>query len=285
MKINTIVPEKQEYLRSLVDIDQSPKRLYFIGKIPEKRLPTVAIIGSRKPTAYGKEVTGRLAYELAAKGVVVVSGLAIGIDGLAHQGALEANGTTLAVLGNGLNQIYPSSHQQLAKNIIKNEGAIISEYEPSMPGLPHQFLERNRIVSGLSDAIIVVEAATRSGTLSTAAHALNQGREVFAVPGNITSPLSAGCNALIKQGATPLTSSADVLDVIAPQDSARQASLVLGDNREEAMIIELLQKGLRDGDELLEQSQFDPVLFNQTLSMLEIKGIIKALGANQWTLR
>lgn len=285
MKINTIVPEKQEYLRSLVDIDQSPKRLYFIGKIPEKRLPTVAIIGSRKPTAYGKEVTGRLAYELAAKGVVVVSGLAIGVDGLAHQGALEAGGITLAVLGNGLNQIYPSSHQQLAKNIIKNEGAIISEYEPSMPGLPHQFLERNRIVSGLSDAIIVVEAATRSGTLSTAAHALNQGREVFAVPGNITSPLSAGCNALIKQGATPLTSSADVLEIIAPQDNLRQAPLVLGDNREEAMLIELLQKGLRDGDDLLTESQLDPVLFNQTLSMLEIKGLIKALGANQWTLR
>ncbi len=285
MKINSIIPEEHIYLRSLHGIDESPKRLYFIGKLPEGRPPTVAIVGSRKPTGYGKEVAERLASELARQGVVIVSGLALGIDGIAHRAALSAGGMTIAVLANGLDQVYPSSHRQLAKDILSSGGAIMSEYTAGTPPLPHQFLARNRIESGLADAVIIVEAAIRSGTLSTAAHALNQGREVFAVPGNITSPLSAGCNALIKQGATPLTDSQDVLDIIAPGRQQEQARLILGDTPQETAIIELLQHGIRDGDELLEKTRLEAVEYTQALSMLEIKGIIKALGNNQWTLR
>ncbi len=284
MKINSITPEKHEFLSCLNAIDQSPKRLYFIGHLPEKRLPSVAIVGSRKPTAYGKEVAERLASDLARQGVVVISGLALGIDGLAHRAALEAGGLTLAVLANGLDQIYPGSHRQLAKDIVSSGGALISEYRAGTPSLPHQFLERNRIVSGLSDAIVVVEAAARSGTLSTAAHALNQGREVFAVPGNITSPLSAGCNALIAQGASPLISSDDVLDIVAPRKH-EQARLILGDTPQETAIIGLLQLGLRDGEDLFARSGLDAPAYTQALSMLEIKGVVKALGNNQWTLR
>lgn len=285
MKINIITPEKQEYLRCLEAIDESPKRLYFIGNLPAQRIPSVAVVGSRKPTAYGKEVTERIVSELARQGVIIISGLALGIDGLAHRAALDAGGVTLAVLANGLDQVYPSSHQQLAKEILAKDGALISEYEAGTPALPYNFLARNRIVSGLADAIIVIEAATRSGTLSTAAHALNQGREVFAVPGNITSPLSAGCNALIKQGAIPLTDSSEVLELIAPQFKREQIRLILGDTPEETTLIELLQHSIRDGDELLAHSNLDATIYTQSLSMLEIKGIIKALGNNQWGLR
>ncbi len=284
MKINRTSPEKQKYLQRVSTIDKVPKSLYFIGKLPETEVKSVAIVGSRKPTPYGREVAERLAYDLAKSGIIIVSGLALGIDGIAHRAALEAKGMTIAVLANGLDAIYPSSHRDLAKKIIENGGALISEYAPGTPALPHQFLERNRIVSGLADAVVVVEAATRSGTLSTAAHALSQGREVFAVPGNITSPLSAGCNNLIKQGATPVTGSEDILEIIAPQQEIAQTRLTLGDTPEEVVILQLLQNGVRDGEEVLIKSGLEAITFNQTLTMLEIKGQIKALGANQWTL-
>lgn len=147
------------------------------------------------------------------------------------------------------------------------------------------FFERNRIVSGLVDAIIIIEAAARSGTLSTAAHALEQGKEVFVVPGNITSPLSAGCNALLKQGAHPVTCAQDVLEIIAPQLLQPQTALPLGSTVLESTIINLLQSGLRDGDDLQQGSGVDAAQFSQTLTMMEIDGTIRALGGNQWTLR
>lgn len=283
MKINSITPDKSDFLQRLSTIDKPPKSLYFIGKIAETPIPSVAIVGTRKPTSYGQEVAEQLAYELAQAGVMIISGLALGTDSIAHRASLKAKGATIAVLANGLDTVYPSRHKDLAQEIVEQGGLLISEYKPGTPPLPHQFLERNRLVSGLADAVIIVEAAVRSGTLSTATHALNQGKEVFAVPGNITSPLSIGCNELIKQGATPLTSTQDVLDIIAPQ-SIRQTQLVFGDTPEEAVILELLKTGLRDGDEILIQSKLDATTFNQTLSMLEIKGVIKALGANRWTI-
>ena len=285
MKINTITTDKEEYLQGSLHIDHFPKKLYILGKLPEKNIPTIAIVGSRKPTQYGREVTERLAGDLARAGVVVISGLALGIDSIAHRAALEAKGITIAVLANGLDTIYPRNHQTLAKQIVENDGAILSEYEPGTPPLPFRFLERNRIVSGIADGIVVVEAATRSGTLSTAAHALDQNKEVFAVPGNITSPLSSGCNALIKQGATPVTDTKDILDIIAPTSKTEQTQFILGDTPEEVDILQLLQSGVRDGDELLQKTNLNPVVFNQTLTMLEIKGFIKPLGANQWTIR
>jgi DNA processing protein len=284
MKINSIAPDESKFLQRLDTIAKPPKSLYFIGKIPETEVKTVAIVGTRKPTSYGKEVADRISRELSQAGILIVSGLALGIDGIAHRACIDTGGTTIAVLGNGLASIYPSSHKSLAENIIKSGGALLSEYAPTAPALPHQFLERNRLVSGLADAVIVVEAAAKSGTLSTAAHALEQGRDVFAVPGNITSPLSLGCNALIKQGATPLTSTQDVLDVLLPSHRT-QTKLVFGDTPEEASIIELLNQGIRDGEVLQIKSKLDAMTFNQTLTMLEIKGIVKALGANQWTIK
>ena len=285
MKINSISPQKHKYLQIIDTIAKVPKIVYFIGELPSERRPTVAIVGTRKPTAYGKEVTYQLAYDLAKKGIVIVSGLALGVDGIAHRAALDAGGTTIAVLACGLDHLYPATHRELAHEIVSNGGAIVSEYEPDVQARDFQFLARNRIVSGLSDAVIVTEAAARSGTLATVHYALEQGREVFAVPGNITSPLSAGCNALIKQGAQPIMSASDVIEIIAPELLTNQRSLALGDSPLETKIIQLIQSGVRDGDQLHQQSEASASEFAQALSMMEITGIVRALGGNQWTLR
>jgi DNA processing protein len=285
MKINSIAPDKHKYLQILGSIAKKPKSLYYIGNLPDERLPSVAIIGTRKPSRYGQEVTHRLAYDLAQKGIVIVSGMALGVDAIAHKAALEAGGTTIAVLGSGLNRIYPAANKSLADNIVSSGGAIVSEYEPETEARPYQFLERNRIVSGLADAIIITEAAARSGTLNTASHALEQGRDIFVVPGNITSPLSAGCNALLKQGASVVTNYRDVLEVVRPDSMNEQASLPLGQNELETVIIGLLADGVRDGEVLLKTSKAKPTEFATTLTMMELAGIIRPLGANQWTLR
>lgn len=284
MKINRISPLDNRYLQIIGDIDNTPKTLYFIGSIPEKRIISVAIVGTRRPTSYGKEVTYQLAYDLAKRGVIIVSGLALGVDAIAHRAAIEAGGKTIAILANGVDIIYPANNRDLSQNVIKQGGAIISEYEPGVEARNFQFLQRNRIVSGLSDAVIVTEAAVRSGTLSTVTHALNQGREVFVVPGNITSPLSVGCNNLIKQGAHPITCAEDVLEVIAPDLLRPQSILPLGNNPLETKIIELLQSGMRDGEELQQMSGETASDFSTALTMMEISGTIRALGGNQWTL-
>lgn len=285
MKINTVAPDKHKYLQVLSNIAKCPDKLYYIGSLPESRRPSVAIVGTRKPTRYGVEVTERLAYDLAKKGVVIVSGMALGIDGVAHRAATEASGTTIAVLANGLDNFYPASHRELAKKIIDNGGAVLSEFEPDVPARQFRFLQRNRIVSGLSDAVIITESAIRSGTLNTATNALEQGRDLFVVPGNITSPMSAGCNKLLQQGAAPVLSADDVLEAIAPSLLQPQASLALGNNPLETLVIQLLQNGMRDGDELQQNCPSTPSEFSQALTMLEIAGTIKPLGGNQWTLR
>lgn len=283
MKINRIIPDQHEYLQIIGDIANKPKALYYIGELPAKRLPTVAIVGTRKPSTYGREVAHRIAYDLAKQGVVIVSGLALGIDSIAHRAALEAGGITLAILGNSLDRIYPRNHTDLAREIVKT-GAVLSEYEPPVPPRDYRFLERNRIVSGLADAVIIIEAASRSGTLNTASHALEQGKELFAVPGNITSPLSAGCNALIRQGAQPLTSPQDVLSILMPRRRMQQQALPLGDTPLEVAILQLLGQGERNGDAIQQQIGVTPADFSHTLTMLEIKGYIRALGANNWTI-
>lgn len=285
MKINRVTPRKHKYLAPLAAIPTPPKVLFFRGELPSERCISVAIVGTRKPTPYGKEVTHTLASELALRGIVIISGLALGVDAIAHKAALEAGGTTIAVLANSVDRIYPRTNHSLGEQIIANRGAIISEYEPPTDARDYQFLQRNRIVSGLSDAVIITEAAQRSGTLATAMHALEQGKEVFVVPGNITSPLSAGCNALLKQGAHPVTRAEDVLEIIAPQLLEKQAMLPLGNTPLESKIIELLQQGLRDGDQIQQTSKAAASDFASALTMMELAGTIRSLGANQWTLR
>lgn len=286
MKINELTPDKHKFLQITAYIPNPPKTLFYIGQLPAERVPTIAIVGTRKPTTYGVEVTNRLAYDLAAKGVIVVSGLALGTDALAHKAALSAKGVTIAVLPCGLNTIVPRTNRDLAVQILGQGGALVSEYAPdSEASYKSNMLERNRIVSGLSDAILITEANARSGTLNTAAHALAQGKTVFVVPGNITSPSSAGCNALLKQGATPVTEAKDILEVIAPQLATPQTSLPLGSTPIETQIIQLIDSGMRDGEQIQKQTGLATGEFNSALTMLELSGAIRALGANQWTLR
>lgn len=289
MEINRIRPDEHNFTQRLASIANPPKSLCFMGTLPTSGAPVVAIVGSRKPSAYGREVTEQLAGDLAKAGCIIVSGLALGIDGIAQRAALEAGGTVIGVIPNELPDISPQTNYKLAMNIIENGGAILSEWKKGDGKIVNRwsFLERNRLVSGLADAVIITEAAERSGTLNTAAHALSQGRDVFAVPGNITSPLSAGCNALLKQGALVATTATDILNVIAPSNTRSatdQAIIPLGETPAENTIIDLLRSGLRDGDQLQQQSGLNPADFATALTMLEINGVIKPLGANNWTL-
>lgn len=247
-------------------------------------VPAVTIVGSRKLTAYGREVTYRLSYDLAKQGVTIVSGLALGADGVAHQAALDARGRTIAVLAGGLDSIHPSSHRNLAIDILKKDGALISEYPEQTAPLKQNFVARNRLVAALSDMVIVTEAAEASGSLITARFALEQNKLVGAVPGNITSGQSVGTNNLIKSGATPITDAQDVLDALGIQATERQRAEVFGDTEEEQLIIDIIKEGTTELDQIQSMSELDPALFNQTITMLEISGKIRPLGAAHWTL-
>ena len=289
MEINRITPDEHIFSKRLAHIANPPKSLCYMGKLPETKAPVVSIVGSRKPSAYGKEVTERLATDLAKAGCVIVSGLALGVDCIAQKAAIEAGGTVVAVVPNELPDISPRTNYQLAMSIIEQGGAVVSEWMKGDNKIVNRwsFLERNRLVSGLADGIIITEAAERSGTLNTASHALNQGRDLFVVPGNITSPLSAGCNTLLKQGAYLVTDADDVLSIIAPEKLQKDngQELTASATIEEAIIIKLISEGLRDGDEIQQKSGLSASDFATALTMLEINGVIKPLGANNWTLR
>ncbi len=287
-KINKIVPQEIEYLQGLKNIALMPKILYFRGKIPENRVKTVAIVGSRHNTRYGEEVTYKLAYELAKTGAVVISGLAYGVDSIAHRAALDAGGVTIGVLGTPIDKIYPVRHTSLAREIIEKGGVILSEYAPGAEIHPKtSFLERNRIIAGLADVVVVTEAAERSGSLNTATHALDQGKDLLAVPGDITSPMSHGCNKLIRAGAMPITGVEDVLDLLFPasKKSKKQGrQLIMGDTEEEMAILKKLAEGVNDGEAIIAEIGMSVSVFNQTITMLEIKGLVKSLGANKWMM-
>ncbi|MBR3231013.1 DNA-processing protein DprA [Candidatus Saccharibacteria bacterium] len=315
-KINQISPQEAAFTEVLDTIALKPKTLYFYGKMPKNmskngksvRPKTVAIVGSRHNTKYGEEIAYQLTLELAKHDVVVVSGLAYGIDSIAHRGCLDGGGVTLAVLGTPIDQIYPKNHLGLAEQIIQQGGAIISEYPPrtaayqKAPLAPGEyyaatrtqdpklsFLYRNRLISGLSDIVVVVEAAEKSGSLNTATHALSQGKEVFAVPGNITNPYSQGCNKLIKQGALPYTTPQDVLELLFPEVTLQRRKLhqakLIGDTDVETLILQALGQGSRSGEEIMQKTHLPPEVFNEAISLLEIKSRVFSLGLNCWALK
>ncbi|MFY9228511.1 MAG: DNA-processing protein DprA [Candidatus Microsaccharimonas sp.] len=272
--------DESAFLQPLEMLAVAPTSLYITGTLPSIRQPVVAIVGTRRPSSYGKEVTYQLAHALARKGIIIVSGLAFGIDAIAHRAALDAGGTTIAVLAGGLDSIYPRSHKVLAQSIVQSGGALMSEYPPGVKARQHQFLARNRLVSGLSDGVVVTEAAERSGTLSTINHALDQNKEVFAVPGNITSLLSIGPNRFIAQGAHPVLSAESILEVIAPHIIVAEQPPDLAPA--EHQLISLIKQGMHDGDALQQNSTLTTGEFLQTLTMLEINGHIRSVGPNQW---
>lgn len=295
MKINTIRPQEDDFLKVLEFIALKPELLYCIGKLPKnesvdgkkvsKRPKTVAIVGARKMTKYGQEIAYKIAFELARRGVVVVSGLAYGIDSVAHRGALDGRGITVAVLGTAIDEITPRPHRGLAEEIVKKDGAIISEYFPGERVFTRtSFLERNRIISGLSDAVVVVEAASRSGSLNTAAHALDQGKDLWVVPGDITRASAMGCNELIRQGAMPITSVDRFVDEIMPVDRVILDGPPRGENELENKILQCIFEGVRDGEDILEKIGVGAADFNITMTMLEIRGVVRGIGGNMWVL-
>lgn len=278
--------EPTEIPDRLQTIPKPPVQLFVRGTPLEQLLdkPFVAIVGSRKVSNYGKEVTWQLATDLARRGVVIISGLALGIDGLAHRAAVEAGGQTVAVMACGIETVYPGSHRALAERIVKTGGSLISEHPGSQRAYKVSFLERNRLIAGLSDAVIIPEATDRSGSLNTARHASEQGRPVFAVPGAITSPLSTGTNLLIQTGRAGLITSANQVLAALGIDTQTIHQTIQGSNPGEQQIIDFLLKGISDGFELLQRTSMTAPIFSSHLTMLELQGIIRPLGNNQWTL-
>ncbi len=260
-----------------------PKELFVRGNIEIEALlsrPCVGVVGTRLPTAYGRAVTEDLVTELTRRGVVIISGLALGTDGLAHQFCLKAGGQTIAVLPCGIDTVYPKSNLAIARQIAESSGVLISEY--SGTGLPRadQFIARNRIIAALSDVLVIPEAADRSGSLHTANFALEMNIPVMAVPGNITSRFSGGTNKLIAQGATPILSASDILREL--KIDTEVASQYIPESEAESKLLEAMRSGIQDGALLREVSQLEPQIYMQTLTLLEIKGIIKPLGSDQW---
>lgn len=271
---------------TLRSIPQPPSALHVVGDFDALlSRPRVAIVGSRKVTPYGRQVTEKFSRELAEQGAVIVSGLALGVDSIAHQACLNAGGQTIAVLPTSLDEIYPASHRGLAEDILKRGGAVISEYPSGTPSLKKNFIERNRLVSGISDGVLITEAAVRSGTLHTANFALEQGRTVMAVPGNITNPTSEGTNHLLKTGAVLVTELQDILDALQLEIVGHQRQLPLAANQAEQAILDLMTQGITDASVLLEQSGLAAPIYSQTITMLEITGKIRSLGGGNWGVK
>ena len=297
MEINQIRPLKSDFTEVLKRLVLNVEILYYYGKLPEIRQKTVAIVGSRRNTQYGYDVAYRAAYEAAKAGAVVVSGLAYGIDSVAHRAALDAGGVTIAVLGTPITEIYPRCHKALAEEIVAKGGAVISEYGPKdVAGggkeMRARFLKRNRIIAGLSDAVLIAEAADHSGTLNTAVHALDIGVDLLAVPGDINKTTSVGCNRLLKQGAIPYTEPDDLLDLLFPERIAKRRSkkllnkLILKTETEvEKQVLTLVFEGIQDGDEIVQRLRLSATDFSQAITILEIKGLVMSLGMNKWMMR
>jgi DNA processing protein len=272
------------YPKRLKEIDQPPPVLYVRGRLSEEDQWAVAVVGTRRVTPYGRQVTEELSSFLASNRVTVVSGLARGVDAIAHQSALRSSGSTLAVLGSGVDRIYPPEHRALAEQIIEN-GAILSDYPLSTPPDSANFPPRNRIISGLTLATVVIEAGETSGALITATFAAEQGREVFAVPGSIYAPQSKGTNRLIGQGARPLLKMEEILEVLDLEHVPEQhaARRVLPVDAQEARLLEMLGPEPVQVDDLCEKSGLPIEQVSATLAVMELKGMVRQVGGMNYS--
>lgn len=268
--IKKISPADYPYL--LKQIPDPPAALYILGNLPDEKLPHISIVGTRKATSNGCLIAKTLAKELSQAGCVIVSGLAMGIDAAAHEGVVAAEGKTIAVLGSGLNNIYPRLNKNLAEKILELNGAIISEYPPDEPAFPSNFLARNRLVSGLCLGTVVVEAPERSGSLVTARLALEQNREVFIIPGPANHQNYTGSHQLIREGARLATSAQNIMEDLDIKPPAKETL-----NPEEKIILEIFSKNKESLsiDKIIELTKLDTQIVNKTIAFLVIKGIIK----------
>ncbi len=273
--------EPEDFPPALLEIPQPPKELYLEGAWPDEDYIFLTVVGSRKFSTYGKEACEKIISSLHGEKVAIVSGLALGMDTIAHKAALDAGLKTIAVPGSGLDRkvIYPHSNIGLADEIVRSGGALLSELPPLKPAALYTFPARNRIMAGISRAILVIEAQEKSGTLITARLAIEYNRDLLAVPGSIFSLNSAGTNRLIRQGATPITSGDDLLEALLIPRIKNEKTIdtnLLSDN--ENKILELLTVEALTKDELVRESVIKVSEINIILSMMEIKGLIKELG-------
>lgn len=277
--INVVTWEDEGYPHRLKEIDQPPPVLYLRGNLYPEDEWAVAVVGTRRITPYGRQVAEEIAVTLAHSGVTVISGLARGVDGVAHQAALNAGGRSLAVLGCGVDHIYPPEHRRLAEQMI-SQGALLSDYPPGTPPDAANFPPRNRLISGLSMAVVVVEAGKTSGALITAAFAADQGREVFAVPGNINAPHSQGTNRLIRDGARPLLDPQELLETLelTMVTEQRAARVILPADAIEASLLEALSREPIHIDEIRARTDLPIEKVTAALAMMELKGMVRQVG-------
>jgi len=292
--IEVLISEDKNYPKLLKEIQDYPPVIYVKRRLKsantekssselqsasifEKK--AVAVVGTRLPTAYGRKVTEMMVEGLVANGLVIVSGLARGIDAIAHKHTIYNKGLTIGVLGCGLDKVYPPEHKGLIEEIIKSGGAVISEFPLGMDAVPGNFPARNRIISGLSLGVMVTEAAEDSGSLITASHAAEQGREVFAVPGPITSPMSKGTAELIKKGAKLVTGVEDILEELGIRGATGRKSTTgttgIELTEDEKKILEILKEGDLGIDDIIRKSALDSGKVGSLLSIMEIRGLIK----------
>ena len=277
--IKILTWEDQAYPQRLKEIEQPPPVLYIRGDYLPDDLFAVAIVGTRRVTPYGRQITEELAAYLAANRITVISGLARGVDAIAHQTTLKAGGRTIGVLGSGVDKIYPPEHRGLAEKMTEH-GAIVSDYAPGTPPDASNFPPRNRIISGLSLAVVVIEAGETSGALITAEFAAVQGREVFAVPGSILAPQSKGTNKLIQNGALPLLSVNDLMQALdltrmGEQKAARKA---IPSDETEARLMNVLSDQPLHVDEIRNQTELPIEKVSATLALMELKGMVRQVG-------
>ncbi|MEL7657394.1 MAG: DNA-processing protein DprA [Bacillota bacterium] len=277
--IKTVKLGEKDYPELLKYISNPPEILYYIGDITIATDPSIAIVGARKASPYGKWAAYGFAKKLSQYGIGVVSGMAYGIDSYAHKGAVENQGKTIAVLGCGIDICYPASNKGLKENILK-EGLILSEYEPGVEPLPFRFPMRNRIISGLSLGTIIVEAGLNSGSLITAECAAEQGRNIYAVPGNINNMYSFGANKLIKDGAVPLTVFDDIIDELGIARSVPSSELKIELGKDEREIYDFVREsGETTTDYICRNTGRRPSDVNAMVTILEMKGLLQtALG-------
>ncbi len=287
LRMKLLTWRDKEYPPLLREIDDAPPVLYLHGKLTGADRFALAVVGTRNSSTYGQQVTQRMVTDLARGDVTIVSGLALGIDTIAHTSALDAGGRTIAVLACGLDIIYPPDNRKLAHRIVESgQGVLMSEYPPGMRPDSNNFPARNRIISGLSLGVLVVEAPERSGALITAGFALKHGREVFAIPGSILSSRSAGVNKLIQDGAHSVMSVKDIIEELnlfmVPQHIEMQAALP--DNDEERALLALLSHEPRHIDDLIREADLPTMTVSSTLTMMELKGIIRQVAGMQYVL-
>lgn len=277
--IQILTWDDDSYPARLREIDQPPPVLYLRGEYLPDDVFAVAIVGTRRVTPYGRQVTEEIASFLAANGITVVSGLARGVDAVAHTAALKAGGRTIGVLGSGVDRIYPPEHRALAEQMMER-GAVVSDYAPGTPPDASNFPPRNRIISGLSLAVVVIEAGETSGALITAEFAAEQGREIFAVPGSILAPQSKGTNKLIQNGAQPLLTASDLMQALnlTRMGEHKAARKILPSDEVEAKLLAALGEQPVHVDELGNQTGLPIEKVSATLTLMELKGMVRQVG-------